>query len=136
MPIIFQKWIYREDLVNNRDVLYLFGDNLERKGFGGQAKEMRGEPNAVGIATKKKPSLFEDSFFSDDDMDLFLTHYEEDMERVFDHIAEGGIVIVPSDGLGTGLSELPQRAPSIDKFIKEEIKHMREFYGQSDFRTN
>lgn len=129
MPIIFQKWIYREDLVSNRDVLYLFGDNLERKGFGGQAKEMRGEPNAVGIATKKKPSLFEDSFFSDDDMDLFLTHYDVDIARVDDHLELGGIVIVPSDGLGTGLSELPTRAPKIDTFIKEDIESMRILYG-------
>lgn len=37
----------------NRDKLFLFGDNLERRGFGGQAAAMRAEPNAVGIPTKK-----------------------------------------------------------------------------------
>ena len=53
--IIYQKFIYRSDLKANPSVLYLFGDNLQRVGLGGQAKEMRGEPNAVGIATKKAP---------------------------------------------------------------------------------
>ena len=47
----------------NRDKLFLFGDNLERRGFGGQAAAMRGEPNAVGIPTKKKPSYAGDAFF-------------------------------------------------------------------------
>lgn len=127
MPIIFQKWIYREDLRNNPDVLYLFGDNLERVGLGGQAKEMRGEPNAVGIATKAKPSQSENSFFSDDDYELFLKHYYADIERVDNHLAHGRIVVVPSDGLGTGLSELPTRAPKINQFIVEEIKEMTEW---------
>jgi len=57
MIIIKQHKIYRKDLKNNPDVLYLFGDNLVQKGFGGQAKEMRGEPNAEGIPTKKLPSM-------------------------------------------------------------------------------
>ena len=66
MPVIFQKFIYRADLQNNPDVLYVFGDNLVRKGRGGQAKEMRGHPNAVGVATKNTPGHGErHHYFSD-----------------------------------------------------------------------
>ena len=36
--IIFQKMIYREDLIRNRSVIYVFGDNDLRIGKGGQAK--------------------------------------------------------------------------------------------------
>lgn len=129
MPIVFQKFIYREDLVANRNIIYLFGDNMERKGFGGQAKEMRGEPNAVGVATKKKPSMFEDSFFSDDDFDLFEERWMDDIEPVLKHLDLGGLVVIPLDGLGTGLSELPQRAPKIDACIKSSIKLMKDHYG-------
>lgn len=43
------KYIKRQDLKSNPNTQYLFGDNLKRSGFGGQAKEMRGEPNAIGI---------------------------------------------------------------------------------------
>jgi hypothetical protein len=65
--IIKWKRIYREDLRNNPDFMFLFGDNLQRTGLGGQAKEMRGEFNAIGIATKKSPSLSDDAFFTDEE---------------------------------------------------------------------
>jgi hypothetical protein len=101
MPVIYQKFIYRVDLQANPHILYLFGDNLKRQGLGGQAKEMRGEPNAVGIATKKLPSQYENSYFCDDDFDLFEDHYLVDMEPVYKHLALDGILIIPLDGLGT-----------------------------------
>lgn len=59
------KIIKREKVRANPDVLYLFGDNDIRKGFGGQAKEMRGEPNAMGISTKKLPSNKPEAFKTD-----------------------------------------------------------------------
>lgn len=40
------KIITRDKIKENLEVLYLFGDNIIRKGLGGQAKEMRGEDNA------------------------------------------------------------------------------------------
>lgn len=129
MPVIFQKFIFREDLRNNPNTLYIFGDNLHRKGLGGQAKEMRGEPNAVGIATKAKPSQLKNSFFSDRDFDLFLEHWENDMIPVFRCLACGETVIIPSDGIGTGLSELPTRAPEINAFIVNAFKELRRKYG-------
>jgi len=50
MPILYQDQIKRDDLRAHPDRIYLFGDNVARQGRGGQAKEMRGEPNALGIA--------------------------------------------------------------------------------------
>jgi len=46
MPIVFRQWIMP---------FYAFGTS-RRIGFGGQAKEMRGEPNAISVATKWEPS--------------------------------------------------------------------------------
>ena len=43
-----QTWITRDDLRANRDLIYVFGDNVERAGRRGLAREMRGEPNAHG----------------------------------------------------------------------------------------
>jgi len=129
MPIIYQKFIYREDLQANPHVLYLFGDNLKRQGLGGQAKEMRGEPNAVGIATKKLPSQYENSFFSDDDAELFLEHYHKDILRVENHLNRMNLVVIPMDGLGSGLSELPTRAPKINSFIINDLQELKKLYG-------
>ena len=48
----------------NADCVFIFGDNLLRKGTAGQAS-IRNEPNAYGVPTKKYPSMTEESFFSD-----------------------------------------------------------------------
>lgn len=116
--IVYQSRIYRADLVANPDVLYLFGDNLQRVGMGGQAGEMRGEPNAVGIATKKAPSSGEFDFFSDYEYGENVASIIHDYERAREHDYHGGIVICPLDGLGTGLSDMPNRCPKTFDFLR------------------
>lgn len=55
MPVKYLAWITRDMLRKEPEARFVFGDNAYRKGFGGQAKEMRGEPNALGVATKWYP---------------------------------------------------------------------------------
>lgn len=117
MPIIYQKFISRKNLREFPDCRYVFGDNVRRSGFGGQAKEMRGEPNAIGVVTKWAPSMAPLAFF-DDTLEckaLVLM----DLALVQKALDDGLTVVVPSDGIGTGLSRLPQVAPQLDKFIKD-----------------
>jgi len=114
MPIIYQKKILRDDLRTNRNVLYVFGDNAKRRGMGGQAKEMRGEPNAVGIRTKYAPSNETSAFFREDPAS---THeqcdmIDEDMLSLRPHLLRGGLVVWPTDGIGTGLADMQYKAPS------------------------
>jgi len=125
MSVILQHRIYRTDLKNNPDILYLFGDNEQRRGRGGQAKECRGEPNAVGIATKVKPARSEESYWSDGDYDRCIEIIESDFERAILHAKAGGIIICPSDGLGSGLSELPTRAPRLFQYIQSMIHQIK-----------
>lgn len=115
--IIYQKRIYREDLKANPGVLYVFGDNVARSGYGGQAKEMRGEKNACGVSTKWTPSNWEAAYFSDSDFVRAKQIIYEDCLRIREYLETGRTVIVPLDGIGTGLSELPTRAPKIYKYI-------------------
>lgn len=124
-PVLSQKFIFRSDLRSNPDVLYLFGDNTLRQGFGGQAKEMRGEPNAVGVATKVAPGMREGDFFSDRDIYHFKQVVDKDLARAFNHVRNGGIVVIPEDGLGTGLSELPTRAPKLHAYLSERLAALR-----------
>ena len=130
MPVIRQSRIYRADLQANPDVLYLFGDNDDRVGYGGQAREMRDEENAVGIRTKWHPSHQEDAFFADDDYDEIIGMIGQDIERARDHLENGGVVVIPLDGLGTGLSDLPNRAPRVLAYIEEQINEMMEIEGE------
>lgn len=117
----FQKFIYREDLIANRDTVYVFGDNMARKGFGGQAREMRHEPNAIGVPTKWYPSMTDDAFFNDSDYENVVEVLKKDFASIKDAMQSGKKVVFPADGLGTGLSQLPSRSPKIFSYIEKSI---------------
>lgn len=111
MPVRFQKWITRQDLRNNPEVYYVFGDNVRRQGLGGQAREMRGEPNAIGVVTKWAPGMDENDFFKDFQHPYYGPVLSADLARIMTLYSEGKTIVFPSDGLGTGLSMLPTKAP-------------------------
>jgi hypothetical protein len=133
MIVIKQKWIKREDLQNNPNIIYLFGDNQLRVGLGGQAAEMRGEPNAVGIATKMSPN----EFMSDGQLDFNKSIIDYDFKRIkykavritgfWNYMKGRTIVVVPIDGLGTGLAELPTRAPKTYAYLCEKLEQLKDF---------
>lgn len=115
--------VSREDLRRNPGVLYVFGDNLQRAGRGGQAREMRGEPNAVGVATKIAPDMGRYAFFTDDPGDVIAQNrmLDEDMKPLFEHVKRGGIIVWPADGIGTGLSDLPNRSPHTWDYLQQKF---------------
>lgn len=119
------KFITRKYVKANRDKLFLFGDNLERRGYGGQAAAMRGEPNAIGIPTKKGPSYKTEAFFSDDEFDqnkaAIDTAFAEVKHAVTDSIR---VIIVPSDGLGTGRAQLDRRAPRTFAYLQKRLAEL------------
>lgn len=108
-------WITRDMLRAEPDARFVFGDNCLRVGMGGQAGSMRGEPNAIGVATKRSPGMADGDFYSGDFGDLVFVL--TDLRIVANELAMGRAVYVPRDGLGTGLSELPQRAPALANLI-------------------
>jgi hypothetical protein len=117
-----EKHITRAMLRAEPETLFVFGDNLERRGLGGQAAEMRGEPNAVGIPTKRAPSMREDAFFTDADLTSFINASYRDAQRLAKHVDQGGTVVLPADGIGTGLADLQRRAPEIWEVIQGIIE--------------
>lgn len=118
------KIIKREKIRQNPDVLYLFGDNMIRKGLGGQAKEMRGEPNTVGIVTKKYPNNKDTSFFRDSDFKLFKDLLIEDMEVVISRIQSGNYKAIVIPQIGVGLAKLPDNAPKCFKLLQTSLKSL------------
>ena len=123
MPVIFQQRIHRLDLHRNRKVLYAFGDNDERRGQGGQAAECRGEPNAVGIRTKLAAG-YGAVYYSDVHYEENCAKIDEDFKRLFDHINKRGIVVWPSDGVGTGFARLDTFAPRTLAHIERKLKQL------------
>ena len=120
MPIIRQKVITRADVQAHPERLYVFGDNMARRGLGGQAAAMRGEPNAVGIPTKWEPDNRPESFFTDDDYNDPLVRRAVDaaLRTVGDALEKDRMVVVPADGVGTGLADLPRRSPRIYDYVR------------------
>lgn len=114
----------RAEIQANPHRLFIFGDNMARAGFGGQAKEARGEPNAVGIPTKWSPAMTPDSFFTDEDFDEVKPVIDAAFERISQHMDGGGTVVWPTDGVGTGLAQLAERAPRIFEYIETRRQAM------------
>lgn len=116
--IEFRDHITRQMLRDEPDTLFVFGDNMERRGLGGQAAEMRGEPNAVGIPTKRRPSMDNDAFFNDttDDYLEWARASASDVARLKDH---DGLIVWPRAGIGTGRARLAETAPTIMLSIME-----------------
>lgn len=123
LPIEYQNIFNIDDCKNNRDKLYVFGDNFKRSGKKGQAV-IRDLPNTIGIATKKYPSMSEDAFFT---KGISIKYVVNDIAEVFRKFAEGSYksIVLPRDGIGTGLAQLPKRAPHILKIINKV------FYNES-----
>lgn len=115
--IEYMKHITRKIVQSNPNKIFLFGDNLLERGYGGQAKEMRGEPNAIGIPTKKKPSLTPGSFFTDDE----FVENTEAIDKSFDKIPKDCTIVIPEAGLGTGLAELSKRSPNTYEYLQIRI---------------
>lgn len=121
--IVFVDWITREMVRANPDARFVFGDNTIRLGLGGQAGAMRGEPNAIGVATKRRPGMSDPDFFSDEHPTA-LRIIDADIDRVVTALLEGRTIYVPRDGLGTGLSQLPTRAPKLHQHITDRFRSL------------
>ena len=106
------------DVKANPDKIYIFGDNTERRGTGGQA-QIRNNENAFGIATKVSPKTTEDAYFSDSMGYAPMQIIEEDIARIK---ADGRPIVFPKDGFGTGLAKLKEKAPQTYAYLKQRLQ--------------
>lgn len=126
MKVEIQKeWYSVAQCSENPNKLYIFGDNDMRVGKGGQAI-IRDCPNSFGIPTKRKPSMEEDSFYSDEGvqspalnlslsiLDRIITLGESPYQSI-------DTIVLPADGLGTGLAQMDSRAPKTWAWMNEQI---------------
>ena len=119
----YMKYINRHDVKTSNRAVFVFGDNDTRSGMGGQAKEMRGEPNAIGIRVKKSPSMSEGSFYTDDEYIENTRKIAEDLENL-GRVAYGKIIVFPEDGVGTGMAMLNRTAPRTFDYLTMALQQM------------
>jgi hypothetical protein len=117
MPIKPVYGFYTAGLLRRHpEALFVFGDNLERRGTGGQAC-IRHEPNVIGIATKKAPRRDDAAYFTDEDMPAFREEIARAHELIAKALKEGRSVYWPADGIGTGLSAMPDKSPALYDYL-------------------
>jgi hypothetical protein len=126
MPVLRKKWISREDCreFSGSGWIFVFGDNEERRGKGGQAAEMRDEPNAIGIRTKRKPDFSEDAFWSDADFIKYRRMIDEDLRPIESAVKDGVVVVMPSAGVGSGLSNMSTKCPKLFRYLNKRINEL------------
>jgi hypothetical protein len=84
------KTITKQFLQNNPGVVFVFGDNLKRRGKAGAAL-LRDEPNVYGFITKKYPSNSDSSFYHpaeykkvfDDEMVKLIRMIKQNSNKTF-----------------------------------------------------
>lgn len=118
MPVTYRKWITRQMLKDEPRTVFVFGDNIVRQGLGGQAREMRGEANAFGVATLYGPGVYYDN------KPHILFEVLRDLAKIVDLASRGAAIVAPTDGLGTGFARLVEHRPDLHDLIVAVFKAM------------
>lgn len=108
-------YITRQYIQEHPNVMFIFGDNMARKGLGGAAKVCRGEPNCYGVITKRYPSNTEISFLYDSDYEEVHKYITEDFILALSALTDyTEYYIFP---LGTGLAKLNETSSKLYNHI-------------------
>lgn len=111
----------------HRDWLFVFGDNDQGHGEGGQAI-IRRAPNAFGIPTKRTPDTNSRAYYSDRNYDEHINQIGRRFDQLEQTIEENRYraVVFSSAGLGTGLADLPRKAPKVYNYLVRRMTAFRE----------
>lgn len=116
----------------NRRKQFVFGDNLQRVGKGGQAI-IRDCPNVIGVATKHTPAMDAHAFFTDRTLHRHIREVVRDLQKVEVAALTGDVVIpVTEDGLislGLGLARLHETSPSTYRMISGWFESLVKEHG-------
>ena len=119
-------FITREFIRLNPSILFVFGDNDERNGYGGMAKEFRGEPNAIGIRTKKAPRMDDAAFYTDDEFEDNAKKIDEDIATIIRCMKIVYTILYIPEGIGKGLASLEEKAPQTFRYLESQLNQLRE----------
>lgn len=123
MIIILRRY-HKLDVQNNSWITFAFGDNDTRSGYGGQARACRGEENTIGIRTKKTPNMLRNAFYTDKELAENIGKIDRDLDKVAALLKEGGLVVFPKNGFGTGSALLRSKAPETFLHLNNRIREL------------
>lgn len=111
--------ITREFLMQNTNVIFVFGDNLKRVGTGGAAA-LRDLPNTYGFITKKEPSFNDAAYYRPEE---YIKVYQREIDQLKAIIRTSPGKIWYISKLGSGLANKYHIWEEvISKRIKSDLK--------------
>lgn len=112
-----------EKCLANSQSLFVYGDNTKRFGMAGQA-QIRRMPNAIGLATKVAPGGNNEDYFSDLNYEVCCSIIDADIDNIISKSSNYTYIVFPLAGLGTGLSQLPTRAPKVFEYLSKRLEEV------------
>jgi hypothetical protein len=127
--VVQKEYFSIEQCSKNPNFLYVFGDNTLRVGKAGQA-QIRDCPNSIGICTKRLPSISEEAYFTDSKSDWEII--KRDLDNLRQVSGSYDRIIFPYDGLGTGLSDMPNKCPKLFLGLSKYLKRNYNFNNRNE----
>jgi hypothetical protein len=129
-PVLYSAELLRA----HPNVLFVFGDNGDRKGYGGQAC-IRDEPNTVGIATL--PHL---GVFAQDGDSIMMRLMAQDLTLIRLYSLSNRPVFFPTTptgdlDIGTGIADLPNKAPLLFAQLQCWFKNLCATQSKGEFHV-
>lgn len=111
------------DVQSRKDHLFLFGDNDIQKGLGGQAI-IRNQSNSHGIPTKRYPNHNYYSYYHDKDYAIHIEKIDKAFDEAISKFINGDYeyIVIPEDGLGTGLAHMKYYSPRLFSHINHRLR--------------
>lgn len=112
------KFISEEDLDKNPNWIFVFGDNLKRRGYRGAAL-LRDHPQAYGFITKKFPNWEDSSHYTPEE---YLPVFEQELVKLTKMIVENPTKIFILSKLG---SNLANRFGIYEEIIRDRLVQLK-----------
>jgi len=116
------KFISEEDLDKHSDWIFVFGDNLIRRGYGGAAR-LRDHAQSYGFITKKYPDWRESSFYTPEE---YKPVFEVEYAKLIALIEANPTKMFIVSKLG---SNLANKFGIYEAIIRDRLLELKEAYG-------
>lgn len=110
MKVEYEATLSPARCIVNPNKIYVFGDNLLKRGYAGQAA-IRGESNAFGIPTKRYPNTQRSAYFSDQAGEMEAVR--QALRELYILGKKGYTIVFPTKGIGTGMARMKEHSPKI-----------------------
>jgi hypothetical protein len=123
MPVFDIPMVTRDRVRAGKLFLFAFDDDEMRSIDEGLAGQCRGETNAVGVRTRRRPGS--DATWRDNELAQHQAMLDEDFALLISWVEAGGPVFLPKVGLGMLSPRLVDTAPRSFLFLQKKVKELR-----------